>query len=102
MRRDKGPEVAAAVDRAIRLSLEAARRDPAASADYVRAHAQEMDATVCRRHIDLYVNEFSLDYGAEGEHAIRTLLAAAQRQGIAPDAEGLGVFWDDEEPPGSG
>ncbi len=101
VRRDKGPEVAAAVDRAIRLSLEAARRDPAASEDYVRAHAQEMDAAVCRRHIDLYVNEFSLDYGAEGENAIRTLLAAAQRHGIAPDSEGLGVFWDDEEPPDS-
>ena len=101
VRRDKGPEVAAAVDRAIRLSLETALRDPAASADYVRTHAQEMDAAVCRRHIDLYVNEFSLDYGAEGERAIRMLLAAAQRDSIAPDAEGLGVFWDDEDPRGT-
>jgi 1,4-dihydroxy-6-naphthoate synthase len=101
VRRDKGPEVAAAVDRAIRLSLETALRDPAASADYVRAHAQEMDAAVCRRHIDLYVNEFSLDYGAEGERAIRMLLAAAQRESITPDAEGLGVFWDDEDPRGT-
>jgi 1,4-dihydroxy-6-naphthoate synthase len=101
VRRDKGPELAAAVDRAIRLSLEAARRDPMASAAYVRAHAQEMDAAVCRRHIDLYVNEFSLGYGAEGEDAIRMLLAVAQRHGIAPDSEGLGVFWDDEDPRGS-
>jgi 1,4-dihydroxy-6-naphthoate synthase len=101
VRRDKGPVVAASVDRAIRLSLEAARRDPAASVGYVRAHAQEMDAAVCRRHIDLYVNEFSLDYGVEGERAIRRLLAAAQEHGIAGDSEGLGVFWDDEDPGGS-
>jgi len=101
VRRDKGPELAEAVDRAIRLSLEAARRDPGASAGYVRAYAQEMDAAVCRRHIDLYVNEFSLDYGAEGEQAIRSLLAEAERQGIAPGSEGLGVFWDDEDPRGS-
>jgi 1,4-dihydroxy-6-naphthoate synthase len=101
VRRNKGPEVAAAVDRAIRMSLEAARRDPAASAGYVREHAQEMDATVCRRHLDLYVNEFSLDYGAEGEQAIRRLLAEAERQGIAPGSERLGVFWDDEDPRGS-
>jgi len=102
VRRDRGPAIAAAVDRAIRLSLEAARRDPTASVGYVRAHSQEMSAVVCRRHIDLYVNEFSLDYGAEGERAIRTLLAAAQRHGIAQDAEGLGVFWDDEDLGGSG
>lgn len=101
VRRDMGREIAAAVDRAIRLSLEAALRDPAASAGYVRAHAQEMDAAVCRRHIDLYVNEFSLDYGTEGEHAIRMLLEAAQRDGLAPDSEGLGVFWDDEDPRGA-
>ena len=67
----------------------------------MREHAQEMDEAVCRRHIDLYVNEFSLDYGSEGEHAIRMLLAAAQRHGIAPDSEGLGVFWDDEDARGS-
>lgn len=100
VRRDKGPEVAAAVDRAIRMSLEAARRDPAASAGYVRMHAQEMDTAVCRRHIELYVNEFSLDYGARGEHAIRLLLAAAQRHGIAPGSGEFGVFWDDEEKQG--
>lgn len=95
VRRDKGPEAAGAVDRALRQSLEAARRDPGASADYVRAHAQEMDTDVCRQHIDLYVNEFSLDYGPAGEQAIRTLLAAARREGVAPDTGEAGVFWDD-------
>lgn len=95
VRRDRVVEVAAAVDRALRQSLEAARRDPGASADYVRAHAQEMDAAVCRQHIDLYVNEFSLDYGPAGEQAIRTLLAAATREGVTPDVAETGVFWDD-------
>lgn len=101
VRRDRGREVAAAVDRAIRQSLEAARRDPAASAAYVRAHAQEMDLAVCRRHIDLYVNEYSLDYGTEGERAIRMLLAVAQRNGIALDPGEFGVFWDDEAQEGT-
>jgi 1,4-dihydroxy-6-naphthoate synthase len=32
---------------------------------------------VCRKHIELYVNEFSVDLGAEGIAAIEALTAAA-------------------------
>jgi len=42
--------------------------------DYVKMHAQEMEETIMRQHIDLYVNDFSLDMGASGKNAIRTLL----------------------------
>jgi len=42
--------------------------------DYVKIHAQEMKETTMRQHIDLYVNDFSLDMGASGKNAIRTLL----------------------------
>jgi 1,4-dihydroxy-6-naphthoate synthase len=41
----------------------------------VRAHAQEMSDDVCRRHIELYVNEFSVDLGTEGLAAIDALIA---------------------------
>jgi 1,4-dihydroxy-6-naphthoate synthase len=30
---------------------------------------------VCRQHIELYVNEFSIDLGAEGRAAIEALVA---------------------------
>ena len=42
--------------------------------DYVRLHAQEMDEDVMRKHIELYVNDYSLDIGEEGRQAIRRLL----------------------------
>ncbi len=42
--------------------------------DYIRAHAQEMDESVMRQHIDLYVNDFSRQLGAHGEDAVRKLL----------------------------
>ena len=99
VRRALGLEVAREVDRAIRGSLEHARRDPGASTAYIRRHAQEMDPRVCREHIALYVNEFSLDYGEEGERAIRRLLAVAEAVGVVPPAGGTGLFWDD---PGGG
>lgn len=66
----------AAAERAIRASVQYAFDHPAASAEYVRQHAQEMSAEVCAQHIKLYVNEWSLDVGAEGLQAIARLVAA--------------------------
>lgn len=42
--------------------------------DFVRSHAQSMSESVLKKHIDLYVNEFSLDLGPVGRSAIRFLL----------------------------
>ena len=82
------------VEHAVRLSLEHARMHEAEAMRYVREHSQEMDTDVCRAHIELYVNEFSLDYGPEGEAAIRRLLETAAEVGVVPAVD-RGVFWDD-------
>ena len=66
-----------AAERAIRDSVAYAFAHREASADYVRAHAQEMSPEVCRQHIALYVNEHSLDVGDEGLRAIARLVGAA-------------------------
>lgn len=99
VRRDLGVAAAGRVDRAIRHSVELARNDPDASNAYIRRHAQEMDPDVCREHIALYVNDFSLDYGEEGEAAIRHLLSQAEEVGAGTVAGGAQIFWD--EPAGT-
>ncbi len=67
------------LDRLVHASVEhALARRPAVS-PWVRAHAQEMDEAVMRQHIDLYVNEFSLDLGDAGRRAVRTLLEVHAR-----------------------
>ncbi|MDE3253520.1 MAG: 1,4-dihydroxy-6-naphthoate synthase, partial [Bacteroidota bacterium] len=43
--------------------------------DYIRSHAQEMSEDVMRKHIDLYVNDYSLDLGNTGRKAVETLVA---------------------------
>ncbi len=68
----------------LRASIEAAWQDPQASAAYVRAHAQEVDPEVCRRHIALYVNQYSRELGAEGRAAVETLLARGAAIGMLP------------------
>ncbi|MCX4747332.1 1,4-dihydroxy-6-naphthoate synthase [Kitasatospora sp. NBC_01287] len=69
---------------AVRGSVEAAWADPAASREYVLAHAQEMDPAVADQHIGLYVNEFTADLGPEGYAAVRGLLDRAAEQGLVP------------------
>lgn len=81
-----------AVDRLVQASVEhALARRPAVSA-WVRAHAQEMDEAVMRRHIELYVNEFSVGLGEAGRRAVRTLLEVHARTHPGAPAPGDGVF----------
>jgi 1,4-dihydroxy-6-naphthoate synthase len=67
------------VNQLIRKSLEYAFANYPTLPDYVRSHAQEMDETVMRQHIDLYVNNYSLTLGKDGENAINTLLQTFAR-----------------------
>ncbi|MEP7237835.1 MAG: 1,4-dihydroxy-6-naphthoate synthase [Ferruginibacter sp.] len=41
---------------------------------YVKAHSQEMSEAVMRKHIDLYVNNYSINLGPEGKNAVTKLL----------------------------
>jgi 1,4-dihydroxy-6-naphthoate synthase len=83
-RRSLDPGVVRAVDALVRASLEHALSRRPALSPWVRAHAQEMDEAVMRKHIDLYVNEFSLALGDAGRRAVRTLLDVHARAGGAP------------------
>jgi len=67
------------VNALIRKSLEYAFSNYPTLSDYVKAHAQEMDESVMRQHIDLYVNNYSLSLGKEGEKAIQTLLTTYRK-----------------------
>jgi 1,4-dihydroxy-6-naphthoate synthase len=71
-----GADLIGQLDRLMRASVEFAFANPLASKEFVALHAQEMDAAVCQLHIDLYVNEFSVDMGEEGSKAVETLLAS--------------------------
>ncbi|MBL8755779.1 MAG: 1,4-dihydroxy-6-naphthoate synthase [Planctomycetes bacterium] len=68
----------------LRASVELARREPERPRAFVQQHAQELAADVQRRHIDLYVNDFSVDLGAQGRSAIEALLARGRAAGLLP------------------
>lgn len=66
-------KIALQVDRLIKNSLEYSFKNYPAIAGYVKAHSQAMSEDVMRKHIDLYVNDFSLSLGDEGRNAIHQL-----------------------------
>jgi 1,4-dihydroxy-6-naphthoate synthase len=82
VRRSLPDEVKARVNRLMRRSVEFALMHPEASRPFVREHAQEMSEQVMYQHIDLYVNDYSVDLGEAGKRAVRELF----RRGTAADA----------------
>jgi len=73
------------VNRVMRRSVEYAFAHRGESLPYVRAHAQEMSEEVMYRHIDLYVNEYSVDLGDDGRRAVEVLFERARAAGVIPD-----------------
>jgi 1,4-dihydroxy-6-naphthoate synthase len=72
------------VDRLIKKSLDYAFSNYPSITDYVKQYSQTMSESVMRQHIDLYVNDFSLDLGTEGKQAIEKLYETYIR--LWPDA----------------
>lgn len=62
------------VDSLIKHSLEYAFKNYPLITDYVKQHSQEMSESVMRQHIDLYVNNYSLQLGPDGKAAVNTFL----------------------------
>ena len=60
------------ISQQIQKSIQYAFSNYPAISDYTKQHAQEMDENVMRQHIELYVNDFSLDI-SKGKPAIDQL-----------------------------
>lgn len=82
IKRSLPEEIRMTVDSLIRESVRYAFEHPDASREYVREHAQEMEDSVMRRHIELYVNHYSEDLGESGRAAVEFLLDKASRSGV--------------------
>lgn len=87
VRRSLGEEIIAKLDKLMHESIAYAFKHPQASMPYVRAHAQELSDAVMQAHIQLYVNEYSLDMGAQGRAAVQQLLAIGEEMRLYSPAQ---------------
>lgn len=86
-KRSLGPKLIKQIDAALRASVEFSFANPQQPQSYIKQHAQELEDEVIRSHIELYVNDFSVDLGNEGVQAVETLFARAEACGIIPPCE---------------
>lgn len=85
--RDLPQEIKEKVNRLIRKSVEYAFANPKSGLEYIRSHAQEMEESVMYKHIELYVNQYSVDLGELGRRAIKTMFDKAKELKIVPKTE---------------
>ena len=77
VRRDLGEEVAAAVSRGLRQSIDYALAHEEDALSYALEFGRGIDREVCRRFVRMYVNEDTQDLGEEGLAALEALYRRA-------------------------
>ena len=81
-RRDLPRDTVAAVQRLVRKSIEYGLANREETLDTMREHAQELDDAVLFGHVDLYVNQWTVDLGVEGEGSLAELSRLAKECGL--------------------
>ncbi len=82
IRREIPLQIKQQVNILISQSIEFARTHPEASRLFVKSHAKELADEVISRHIDLYVNDFSIELGEKGRKAIKFLYEKGREAGL--------------------
>ncbi|MCP4129831.1 MAG: 1,4-dihydroxy-6-naphthoate synthase [bacterium] len=81
-RSDLHEDTIQSINSILRSSVEYALANRQVSEEYVRSWAVEMDKDVIQSHIDLYVNDFTVDLGTKGREAVSALEEMARSRGI--------------------
>ena len=84
VRRDLPKETIKKIETAIRDSVSYSKEHPGQADQYIRHYAAEMSDSVIQNHIDLYVNDFTVNLGKTGEKAIEKLFTMAWNVGMIP------------------
>ena len=72
-KRELGSGQIAAFEQLLAESVRYAMAHPAASREFVKEHAQELEDEVIDKHIALFVNNFTISLGDEGRRAVERL-----------------------------
>ena len=78
IKRNLPAEIQQKFDRVLRKSIEFAIRNPSESSSFVHQYAKELDEETIQKHINLFVNEFTVNLGVEGKEAITFFLEKLQ------------------------
>jgi 1,4-dihydroxy-6-naphthoate synthase len=86
IRRDLGKDNIAEISRLLRESIQYSLDHRDAALDYAMEYARDLDVETADRFVGMYVNERTLDYGAEGRRAVQLLFDRAFEAGLIPNS----------------
>ncbi|MEI6033174.1 MAG: MqnA/MqnD/SBP family protein [Verrucomicrobiae bacterium] len=84
VRKDIPPAVRSELSDILRESIRYGLEHRRQAVEHSMAHARGLDVPLADEFIGMYVNDFTLDYGAVGREAIRRFLGAAAGRGLIP------------------
>ncbi len=93
VRRSFDKELSATIDGIIKESLAYSWKHYPDLSSFVTTNAQEMEEAVMRKHINLYVNDYTTDLGEKGRKAIATLFDKARMAGLLQEEFNGNIFY---------
>lgn len=84
IKRDLGPELMAKVCRALKDSIQHALDHREQALQYAMQFARDLEPAQADKFVGMYVNERTLDYGADGREAVARLLDMGHKAGVIP------------------
>jgi len=81
-KRNMGSELINKTDSLIKESILYSMAHKKESTEYIKNHSQELEDSVIEAHINLYVNDYSIDIGEDGINAVKKLFEMAGERGI--------------------
>ncbi len=81
-KRNMGEDLIHKIDGLIKKSILYAMNNKGEPKKYTKEHSQELEDSVIEQHINLYVNDYSIDIGEEGIRAVKRLFEMAEERGI--------------------
>lgn len=82
IRRDLSNSYIEEVTSTIRKSLQFSRQNRSIAMPFIRKYAQALEDDAIEKHINLYVNDYSMNPGTEGEQALETMKRLAAQAGL--------------------
>jgi 1,4-dihydroxy-6-naphthoate synthase len=86
IRRELGPELMASVGAALKESIQYALDHRDEALEYAMQFARDLEKQDANTFVGMYVNERTLDYGADGREAVERLLKMGHEAGVIPHA----------------
>ncbi len=84
IKRNMDHDIQKKINLLIKESILSSRKCYPALSEFVTCHAQEMNEDVMRHHIDLYVNDYSIDLGEKGKMAVQKMADTIGNSSLLP------------------